>query len=222
MSTTPHLPNPSANPKSFANKATDTTTAKQTPVVLVHGIWNTAAIFNPLNHYLTRNGWQVHALTMTPNNGDALIEELAQQVASFVDASLKPQQPFNLIGYSIGGLNSRYYLQRLNGLSRVKKLIAISSPHQGTALALGSNRPGIQQMRPNSPFLNDLNRDIHQLQTVQVFSFWTPFDLLILPPWHSQLPIGQTKCLNIASHNKMIRVSKGLHTIAQTLELPRC
>ncbi len=212
MSATPHLPHQPAVTNTSAN-----TPADKLPVVLVHGIWNTAAIFSPLKNYLAHNGWRVHALSMTPNNGDAPIEALARQVANFVNASLGPQQAFHLIGFSMGGLISRYYLQRLGGLTRVKKFIAISAPHQGTALALGSYRQGIKQMRPHSPFLADLNKDIHRLKAIQIFSFWTPFDLLILPPWHSQLPFGQVHCLNISSHNKMIRDIKGLTAINNAL-----
>ncbi|MGD1867241.1 MAG: esterase/lipase family protein [Phormidesmis sp.] len=188
------------------------------PVVLVHGIWNTAAIFNPLKDYLTRSGWRVYALSMIPNNGDAPIETLAQQVADFVDASLGSEQPFHLIGFSMGGLVSRYYLQRLGGLTRVEKFVAICAPHRGTVLALGSNRAGVVQMQPHSPFLTDLNEDIHCLKAIQVFAFWTLFDLLILPPWHSQLPLGRVQRLNVASHNKMIQDPEALRAIASALK----
>jgi len=211
MSATPH-------PQTQPSTATAShSSVHQTPVVLVHGIWNTAAIFTPLKTYLTQNGWSVHALSMIPNSGDAPIETLAKQVATFVDATLGPQQPFHLIGFSMGGLISRYYLQRLGGLARVKKFIAICAPHNGTLLALGSDRTGVKQMRPHSPFLTDLNQDIHCLNTIQTFSFWTPFDLLILPPWHAQLSCGSAACLNISTHNNMIRDPKALSAIAQTL-----
>lgn len=217
MSAMPHPPQQSTDDSLFA--------CSPLPVVLVHGIWNTAAIFNPLKHYLTQNGWPVYTLSMIPNNGDAPIETLAQQVADFVDSALGPQQPFHLIGFSMGGLISRYYLQRLGGLARVQKFIAICAPHRGTALALGSALPlaglrhriGVQQMRPHSAFLNDLNQDIHCLNSIQVFSLWTLFDLLILPPWHAQLACGQVQRLNISSHNNMIRDPKGLSAIAATL-----
>lgn len=198
----------------FANN----TANSQIPVVLVHGIWNTAAIFNSLNSYLTQNGWCVYATSLIPNNGDAPIEALAAQVATFIKTTFDPEQPIHLIGFSMGGLISRYYLQRLNGLTRVKTFIAISAPHQGTILAFGSNRPGVQQMRPNSPFLKDLNEDIHCLGTIQTVSFWTFFDIFILPPWHAKLPLGHTQRLNILSHNKMIRDPKGLYAIASSLD----
>ncbi|MEN8447514.1 MAG: alpha/beta fold hydrolase [Cyanobacteria bacterium J06555_13] len=187
------------------------------PVVLVHGIWNTAGIFTFLQQYLESAGWPVYALSMTPNNGDAPIEVLAQQVADFVETSLGPVTSFDLVGFSMGGLTSRYYLQRLGGLGRVGTFVAVCAPHRGTALAFGSDRPGVCQMRPNSAFLADLNRDIHRLNEIRVFSFWTLLDTLILPPWSGRLPLGDAQRLNVSSHNRMIQDERGLRAIAQAL-----
>jgi triacylglycerol lipase len=185
--------------------------------VLVHGIWNTAGIFRPLKAHLERQGWQVYALSMQPNNGDASLESLAEQVAAFVNDSLGSQQPFNLVGFSMGGLVSRYYVQRLGGLARVQRFITVSAPHKGTWLGLFSHRRGIRQMRPGSPFLRSLNQDIHQLQAIAFSSLWTPFDLLILPPWSSNLS-GRSHRINVRSHNRMIWDSQGLEAIAHHLQ----
>ena len=154
---------------------------------------------------------------MTPNNGDAPIESLAEQVATFVQGAIAPQQTFHLIGFSMGGLISRYYVQRLGGLNRVKTFITISTPHRGTLLALGSRRHGIKQMRPGSRFLTDFNRDIDCLRSCPFYTLWTPFDLLILPPWSSLVGVGQAQRLCIASHNQMIRNTKGLAAIDSVL-----
>ena len=187
------------------------------PVVLVHGIWNTAGIFSVLQRYLEREGWQVYALSMTPNNGDAPLSVLAEQVADFVEDRLGHDRVFDLVGFSMGGLVSRYYLQRLGGLARVERFVSVSTPHQGTALALFSRRLGVGQMRPGSPFLRSLNQDIHKLETIRFFSFWTPFDLLILPPWSSDTGLGQVERLTVSAHNRMIRDEAGLQAIAQAL-----
>lgn len=191
--------------------------AANLPVVLVHGIWNRAEIFAVLKAYLEANGHTVYALSMTPNNGDAPLESLAHQVATFVDSVLPPQQRFNLLGFSMGGLVSRYYVQQLGGLDRVEKFVTVSTPHQGTLLALGSDRPGVRQMCPNSNFVQALNRDKNCLKTLQFFSFWTPFDLLILPAWSSSIQIGQEQRLLVPSHNQMIRDPQGLAAIATAL-----
>lgn len=187
------------------------------PIVLVHGIWNRAEIFTTLKTYLEANNHIVYALSMTPNNGDALLESLAYQLATFIESKLAPQQSFNLLGFSMGGLVSRYYVQQLGGLSRVEKFVTVSTPHRGTFLALGSNRPGIRQMCPNSDFIKALNQDADCLKMIQFFSFWTPFDLLILPPWSSLIGSGQTQRLLIPSHNRMIRDQQALSVIAGAL-----
>ena len=187
------------------------------PVILVHGIWNTAAIFRPIKIHLENAGWPTYTFSMRPNNGDAPIEALAQQVNQFVNITIGPQQPFHLIGFSMGGLISRYYLQKLGGLARVHKFIAICAPHAGTVLAFGSNRCGVRQMRPNSPFIRSLNQDAHQLEHIEVSSLWTASDLFILPPWSAKRKVGAHQRLNIPSHNRMIRDRAGLEAIAQIL-----
>lgn len=186
------------------------------PVILVHGIWNSAGIFSTLKAYLEQAGWPVYALSMVPNNGDMPLEILAEQLAAFAEKSVG-QQPFDLVGFSMGGLVSRYYVQRLGGLTQVRRLVTVSTPHRGTALGLMSDRPGIRQMRPDSPFLKALNRDVSQLEALQFFSLWTPFDLLILPPWSSQLGVGKAQRLSVPTHNRMIWDSAGLAAIAQAL-----
>lgn len=192
------------------------------PVVLVHGIWNTAGIFSTLQAYLEASGWCVHALSMQPNNGDAPLEMLAQQVCSFVEQQIDPQQPFDLVGFSMGGLISRYYVQRLGGINRVRRFVTVSAPHQGTVLGAFSRRYGIRQMRPGSPLIKSLNQDIHQLDQLTFFSLWTPFDLLILPPWSSNLQkqgVGRSHKLQISAHNRMIRDREGLAAIAHCLSI---
>ncbi|MFK8186128.1 MAG: esterase/lipase family protein [Phormidesmis sp.] len=192
---------------------------QRNPVVLVHGIWNTAGIFSALRAHLEREGWVVYALSMTPNNGDAPLEQLAQQVKAFVDECVGPQQPFDLIGFSMGGLVSRYYAQRLGGLAQVNRFITVSAPHNGTILGWFSHRYGVRQMRPGSPFISDLNQDIEQLKSVKFFSLWTPFDLLILPPKSSVVDerIGCTCRLKVPAHNRMIQDQQALERIVTCL-----
>ncbi len=173
-----------------------------------------------LQAHLEREGWRVYAPSMTPNNGDAPLEKLAEQVASFVNSTLGSQQPFDLLGFSMGGLISRYYVQRLGGLARVQRFVTVSAPHQGTLLGALSHRYGIRQMRPGSPFLKALNQDIHQLKSLQFSSLWTPFDLLILPPWSSDLSqqgVGHSQMLKVSTHNQMICEAVGLDAIASRL-----
>ena len=102
------------------------------PVLLIHGIFRKSAIFHKMSAYLRDLGWSVYTLDLSPHWGNASIDELAQQMANYIDKNFEPEQRLDIVGLSMGGLVTRYYLQRLGGLNRVQRFIAISSPHSGT------------------------------------------------------------------------------------------
>lgn len=193
------------------------TRSNKPAIVLVHGLWNTVNIFWQLRPYLEDQGWNVHAVNLTPNNGDISIDQQAHQLKIFIDRTLSDQQPFNLLGFSMGGLVSRYYLQRLGGLQRVRRFVGVAVPHYGSTLAWFRWNIGGRQMRPGSSFLADLNRDIETLLVCQPLSLWTPYDLLVLPAHHCCLPIGENKRLPVSSHNGMLRDKRSLTAIVQAL-----
>lgn len=190
------------------------------PVMLVHGLSDTSYKMRAIADYLHALGWQVYSIDLSPNNGDARLEVLAAQIAEKIDRTFAPQQQIDLIGFSMGGLVSRYYLQRLGGIDRVQRFISLSAPHQGTITAYFSLRLGCIQMRPASEFITDLNRDIHLLQRLNFTSMWTPFDLMILPPSSSSLGFGTEIILPIVAHALMVFDRSVLESIAHSLAQP--
>jgi triacylglycerol lipase len=190
------------------------------PVVLVHGLWDTARLFEQMGSLLRSKGLQVYSLDLIPNNGDASLEHLANQLADFIRDAFPAAQPVDLVGFSMGGLVARYYVQRLNGLDRVRKLITISSPHKGTWTAFLGRNPGARQMRPGSEFLQDLNRDAAILERIQFTTIWTPFDLMIFPARSSELGCGQSMRVNVAIHRLMVRDRRVLELVHRLLVEP--
>ncbi len=188
-------------------------------VVLVHGLWNTVNIFWRLQPYLEKQGWTIYAVGLTPNNGDISIEQQAHQLKVFITQTLGERQSFCLLGFSMGGLVSRYYMQRLGGLQQVQRFIGVGVPHYGTALAWFRWNIGIRQMRLGSSFLADLNRDMEILAACRPLSLWTPYDLLVLPARHCCLPIGDNQRLPVSSHNGMLWDDRSLAAIAQALTI---
>lgn len=81
----------------------ETQNLQRNPVLLVHGITDTETVFNPMAVYLRQLGWTVYTLNLVPNNGEAPLNVLAQQVADYVCATITPEQPFDLVGFSMGG-----------------------------------------------------------------------------------------------------------------------
>ena len=190
------------------------------PVLLVHGLTDTRHKMRKIASHLRGSGWEIYDIDLTPNNGDAKLEVLAQQVADLVSRTFAPDQKIDLIGFSMGGLVSRYYVQRLGGIDRVQRSISISSPHNGTMAAYFSLRPGCVQMRPDSEFIADLNQDVDRLNQLNFTSLWTPFDLMILPPTSSQLGIGTEIMLPILTHPLMVFDPRCLEAIASALAQP--
>lgn len=190
------------------------------PVLLIHGIFDTTNIFKKMSAYLTQQGWEVHHFNLRPRGGFSELNRLAHQIKNYVDNTFPPEQPFDLLGFSMGGIVSRYYIQRLGGIDRVQRFITISSPHNGTWTAYFYITPGTVQMRPDSDFLKDLNQDIHQLNQLNFTSIWTPFDGMIIPANSSQLPVGEEIQLDILLHAWMVRDRRSLHTVAEVLSQP--
>ena len=196
------------------------TSTPRNPILLLHGIWDTGAIFLPMTRYLNNLGWETHDLDLEPNNGDVCLSHLAQQVAAYADRTFAPGTPFDLLGFSMGGIVGRYYVQRLGGLDRVQRFITLSSPHNGTWVAYGSFRHGCMQMRPNHPFLQDLKRDITTLDRLNFTSIWTPLDAMIVPASSSQVPVGKEVKVWVPLHRDMPSHPNSLRAIAAVLAEP--
>jgi triacylglycerol lipase len=120
----------------------------------------------------------------------------------------------------MGGIVSRYYIQRLGGIKLIQRFITISSPHHGTIAAYASKRPGCVQMRPDSLFLHDLNSDALMLKDINFTSIWTPYDLIILPANSSQMPFGNEVIIPSMLHPWMLRDIRSLKAVEEALRKP--
>ena len=150
--------------------------------------------------FLSEQGVRPLALDLVPSNGDLGLDALARQVTTFADERIPSGEQFDLVGFSMGGLVSRYYVQRLGGLERVTRVITISTPHFGTLWAHTARNPASRQMRRGSEFLAKLNRDTAMLERLRFASIWTPMDLMILPASSSRLGVGEDFRIPVALH----------------------
>jgi len=170
-----------------------------------------------MSAYLTAQGWEIYSFNLQQNYGKLGLENLAEQVAKYINKTFTQNQVINIVGLSMGGLVTRYYVQRLGGINRVEHFITISSPHQGTILAELLPFKIYQQMRPSSDFLQDLNRDKFMLAQVNFTSIWTPFDFIIVPGSSSQLGVGKEVKISVFSHAMMVRDIKSLQAVSNAL-----
>ena len=183
-----------------AEPAEASTTGASPPVVLVPGIWDTSSVFNRMSARLEKAGWSALAVSLKPNDGSVTLEQSADQLRQIIDSRLGPRRSLDMIAFSMGGLVARYYAQRLGGLARIAHFVTISTPHHGTGTAYLEPLPGVREMRPGSPFLQDLNRDAARLAQVSVTSIWSPLDIVISPAVSSRLPFGSEVQIPVLLH----------------------
>jgi triacylglycerol lipase len=186
------------------------------PVVLVHGIYSSSGDFARLSAHLRAEGHEVYTLDLKPNNGHVGLEVLAQQVADFTDAKL-PGRRFDLVGFSMGGLVSRYYVQRLGGAKHIDHFVTLAAPHNGTVMAGINRQPGVLQMRRYSSFIQDLARDEDVLKSVKFTSFYTPLDLVVVPGESAVMPNANNVRIWALMHPSFILEKRCLRAVSEAL-----
>jgi len=189
--------------------------------ILVPGFNDDTRILRTLSAYLDREGLNPYPLSPQPSNGTVPLEDLATQLAEQIEQIAPGAQRLNLVGFSMGGLICRVYLQRLGGVARTDRVVTVATPHQGTWTAYSYyNRPACMQMRPGSRLLTELNRDLSSLRRLAFTSIWTPFDLTIMPALNSYLAVGNFVAVLSPFHQTMLRDERVLRVIAATLRHP--
>ena len=150
-------------------------------VVLVHGFLDTGWVFRRMKLRLERQGARCFVPRLRPNDGRGGLAALAENLRRDIDAAFGTEAKVRIVAFSMGGLVARHYLQVLGGGARCEKLFTISSPHHGTATARLYPGKGARDMRPGSAFLRSLQETEGALADVQLVSYRTPMDLMILP-----------------------------------------
>ncbi len=214
----------SATARVSATAPSSTAAPERVPVLLVHGIDDDARTLAPLANGLGRAGFQdVQIVELKPNNGDAPISVLAGQVAEAA-ASLRARTGHarvDVVAFSMGALVSRYYLQRLEGRNHVRRFVSISGPHAGTLTGWLRANPGARDMRPNSELLRGLAADEAPFGDVQVFTLWTPLDLMIIPARSSRLAGARERTIPVILHPLMLRDGRVLRSVEEALTVER-
>ena len=172
------------------------------PVLLLHGFFCNSAFWWILRRQLLRAGYaNVYTQTLEPVFGD--IEDLGEQVAARVDSICEQTRTRRLVivGHSMGGLAARAYLRK-HGAERVLKLIAVGTPHHGTAHARALSLVGrnLRQMRLDSRWLAELNRTPPLLPITNI---WSYHDNIVSPQDSCMLPGARNIALAGVGHLEM-------------------
>lgn len=190
-------------------------------VVLVHGIFQSEwRCFGFLRRDLEKRGVEVLVPTLKPADGSDGLPVMASQLKKEIDARFGPNGRVVVIGFSMGGLISRHYLQELGGADRCDAFFSISTPHHGTIAARAMWGEGARQMRPGSEFLTRLAATEDRLGKMPAVSYRTPADLIILPSTSSEWPRAENLRIPCPLHPMMTFSPRVRNDILRRLETP--
>ncbi|MBU4489208.1 MAG: alpha/beta fold hydrolase [Actinobacteria bacterium] len=103
----------------------------------------------------------------------------------------------NLVGHSLGGVISRYYLQQLGGWKYVNKAVYLATPHKGAYWAVfGLMTKAGRQILPNSKLISEMNSNPSRCKRIKCLSITSNFDEAIWPRDSGILDCGYNKSVN--------------------------
>ncbi len=194
------------------------------PLVLVHGLWNTPRLFSRLLATLNQPDHLVLAPYLPHQLGRKSIRYLAKELDSQINEKFGFSLPIDILGFSMGGLISRVWLQEMGGFKRTRRFFSIGSPHQGTLTAQIAPAfifAGIAEMKLGSLLIESLNKNPLDLSNIDCRSYFTFWDLMVFPGNRAVLPYGTCVSVPVLTHKDLIKHSRSLSLISKDLLLTR-
>ena len=193
---------------------------KKRPIFLVHGLWNNPKLFEKLIKKIKVDDYQLYRPHLPHKFGKTSLRRLAKDLDSKIEELVGPEIEIDIVGFSMGGLISRLWLQKHNGFLRTKRFFSIGTPHFGTYTAQmipSSFMPGIAEMKRGSSLLSQLNNDLTTLEKVECISFFTRWDLMSFPGWQAKLSIGDSYHIPVLTHKELINNPISIDILAKKI-----
>ena len=190
------------------------------PIILLHGLWNTSEIFSSITSELDEKGIEYYAPTLEHSYGMTSIIELTSLLNEFILEKYGLKKEIDILGFSMGGIIGRNWLQKFNGYKRTRRFITIGSPHNGTLTSqLIPKFPfkGISEMKMNSSLLRNLSRNDFLLQDIDCISFYTFWDLMVFPGWWANLKNGEKISLKVLKHRNLVSNPSAVKKIVEKI-----
>ena len=187
------------------------------PVLLLHGVLCNAGVWHPMKKYLTARGiGPIYALSYGPPL--ASIELFAEQTAEKIDAILAATgaKQVVMVAHSMGGLVARAYLRRYGG-AKVRRLITVGTPHQGSMLAYLFPGVSLSQLRPRNEWLSELGASATDAHP-PIVSLWSWHDSMVAPQTSSVLERAENIALMGIGHNALLRDPEVFKRVAAEIE----
>ncbi len=158
------------------------------PVVLVHGYAMNRTNWLWLGRKLAARGLgPLHGLSYFSPNA---VADSAAKLGLYIERLCVDcgASEVDVVAHSLGGVIARYYIEKLGGAPRIRRLITIATPHRGTRwarFAVGRVRGDLAH---ESPLVVDLGPP--RLPRPEITSIWSTCDNLVVPADSSRLGPG--------------------------------
>ena len=193
------------------------------PLVLVHGLWDRPRMFHRLIQAMDQPQRDLLAPHLPHGLGDVPLRELAHRLDEQILNRFGADSTVDLLGFSMGGIIGRIWLQELGGAARTRRFFSVGSPHQGTITAQVIPRvllAGVADMKIGSQLLHQLHRRSDQLSLVQCHSFFCRWDLMVCPGWKAVLLHGSIQDMPVWTHQQLMTHPSALRILSQALRQP--
>jgi triacylglycerol lipase len=173
----------------------------QTPVLLIHGYFCNAAFWHRWGDRLRAEDRPFAAITLEPAFGSI------DRMAPVIEAALQrlicaTGQPAVIVAHSMGGLATRAWWRQASPepQARIRHVITLGTPHQGTAVARWSHTTNGRQMRERNSWLTALAAAEPADRASQFTCFYSHCDNIVFPASNATLPGADNRHVPATAH----------------------
>ncbi|MGH7858167.1 MAG: lipase family alpha/beta hydrolase [Candidatus Binatia bacterium] len=188
------------------------------PVILLHGHAGSRTALVWLAWRLRRDGFEnVIGVRHRPLGADAYGK--AKALAATIERVLLETGAVqvDVVAHSLGGLVARAYIREYGGAARVRRLVTLGTPHQGTRVAAFALDAAARSLLPGSRLLQDLGREDPVPTILPVTSIFSTFDARILPCRSAFYPGAANVEVDAIGHDAMLFSPKISRLVVEAL-----
>ena len=186
------------------------------PILLVHGYTSNASTWDTYRSWFSRDGYATAAgsydWTRSNRTTAVTIGSWVNSVRSYYGVS-----KIDLVGHSMGALNTRYYVKFLGGTTKIDDWMSIAGVNYGTVVANlcggGILGPSCADLAVGSDILDDLNAGDDTPGSVRYGAAWSWCDLVIVPQTNARIAGGSNRYVGCVGHNDMLQDSGTYRTV---------
>jgi len=189
----------------------------ETPVLLIHGLFNNRASWFWFKAFLRKQGFNnIATINLSSWHNEEVLSELVAKKVDELRHRLGVDK-VHLVGHSMGGIIARNYLQLRGGAGKVDRCVTLGSPHHGSKLTPFAFAPLGRVLVPGSDFLRRLNQQPAPAGVI-VTNIFTRKDNMVLPNSFNHLPWGNAVELDDMGHTGLIYRRPALEAVSRALK----